>query len=69
MPCIAIFVLIYSKKNPDFHQDCILVLFVSFISNNHKQSLLPKKEIISVAKIKTVIGHFNVVFHKFFANV
>jgi len=57
------------KKNPDFHQDCILVLFVCCFSNNHRQSLLPEKEIISVAKIKTVIGHFNAVFTKFSANV
>jgi hypothetical protein len=28
------------------------------LSNNHRQSLLPKEEIVRVAKIKTVIRHF-----------
>jgi len=32
------------------------------LSNNHRQSLLPKEEIVSIAKIKTVIGHFVVDF-------
>ncbi len=45
------------KKNPDFHQDCILFLFVSLIFQiTIAQSLLPIKEEISVAKIKTVIS-------------
>jgi len=27
------------------------------LSNNHRQSLLPKEEIVSIAKIKTVTRH------------
>jgi hypothetical protein len=36
-------------------------LFLNF-SNNHRQSLLPKEEIVRVAKIKTVISHFESYF-------
>jgi len=46
------------------------------LSNNHRQSLLPKEEIVSIAKIKTVRCHFVRIFVKnslrmyklFFAN-